>query len=73
MEEAFYVLGIKILRDKPNNILGLSQKPYINKILKKFQMLSCSPSPAPIVKREKFNENQCPQNDIERQQMENIP
>lgn len=36
-------------------------------------MKDCSPSVAPIVKGDKFNLNQCPKNDFEREQMKNIP
>ena len=48
--EASFVLGIEIHRDRRKGVLGLSQKAYIEKILKKFSMHKCSPSPAPIVK-----------------------
>ena len=36
-------------------------------------MKNCSPSVAPIVKGDRFNLNQCPKNDFEREQMKNIP
>ena len=35
-------------------------------------MKNCSPSVAPIVKRDRFNLNQCPKNDFEMEQMKNI-
>jgi transposase InsO family protein len=73
MGEASYVIGIKIHRDIFQGILGLSQETYINKILKRFRMNDCSPSVAPIVKGDRFNLNQCPKNDLEREQMKNIP
>ena len=38
MGEVTYILGVKILRDHSNKLLSLSQEPYINKILKRFQM-----------------------------------
>jgi hypothetical protein len=31
--EAFYVLGIEIYRDRRNEVLGLSQKSYIEKVI----------------------------------------
>ena len=65
-EEASYVLGIQILRDRPNGILRLSQHTYIESILKRFNMQSCSSSKTPIVKGDRFSKGQCPQNDIER-------
>uniref|UniRef100_A0A2N9EQW2 Reverse transcriptase Ty1/copia-type domain-containing protein n=1 Tax=Fagus sylvatica TaxID=28930 RepID=A0A2N9EQW2_FAGSY len=73
MGEASYVIGIKIHRDRFQGILGLSQETYINKVLKRFRMNDCSPSVAPIVKGDRFNLNQCPKNDLEREQMKNIP
>ena len=33
--EASFVLGIEIHRDRENEVLGLSQKAYLEKILKK--------------------------------------
>ena len=36
-------------------------------------MKDCSPSVSPIVKGDKFNMNQCLKNDLEREQMKNIP
>ena len=35
-------------------------------------MKDCSPSVAPIMKGDRFNLNQCPKNDFEREQMKNI-
>ena len=55
MGEASYVIGIKIHRERSQGILGLSQDTYINKVLDIFQMKYCSPSPAPIVKGDRFN------------------
>ncbi|RVW94614.1 Retrovirus-related Pol polyprotein from transposon TNT 1-94 [Vitis vinifera] len=73
MGEASYVIGIKIHRDRFQDILGLSQETYINKVLERFRMKNCSPSVSPIVKGDRFNLDQCPKNDIEREQMKNIP
>ncbi|XP_059288714.1 secreted RxLR effector protein 161-like [Lycium ferocissimum] len=73
MGDVSYVIGIKIHRDRHQGILGLSQEDYINKILERFRMKDCSPSVAPIVKGDRFNLNQCPTNDLEREQMKNIP
>ena len=36
-------------------------------------MKDCSPSIAPIVKGDRFNLEQCPKNDLEREQIKNIP
>ena len=65
MGEASYIIGIEIHRDRSLGILGLSQKAYINKVLERFRMKSCSPSVAAIVKGDKFCQDQCPRNDSE--------
>ncbi|RVW73223.1 Retrovirus-related Pol polyprotein from transposon TNT 1-94 [Vitis vinifera] len=71
--EASYVLGIKILRDRANGVLKLSQRAYIEKILKRFNMHNFKSTKAPIVKGDKFSKAQCPQNDDEREEMKTIP
>ena len=73
MGEASYVIGIKIHRDRFQGILGLSQETYINKVLERFRMKNCSPSVSLIVKGDRFNLGQCPKNDLESEQMKNIP
>ena len=48
--EADYILGVKILRDHSKNLLGLSQKTYIKKVLERFQMHNCKPIDIPVAK-----------------------
>ena len=36
--EANYILGIKLLRDRKNKVLALSQAFYIDKIIARFSM-----------------------------------
>ena len=48
MDEATYVIGIEIFRDRSHGILGLSQKAYIERALERFKMENCSASVAPI-------------------------
>ena len=67
--EASFVLGIEIHRDRSKGVLGLSQKAYIEKILKKFNMHKCSPSPVPIVKGDRYGDFQCLRNQYEIDQM----
>lgn len=49
LSEAFYGLGIQILCDRTNSVLELPQKTYIDCVLSRFHMQSCSPGKAPIV------------------------
>ena len=59
MGEASYVIGIEIFRDRSQGILGISQKSYINKVLERFKMESCTLSPVPIQKGDNFSLSQC--------------
>jgi hypothetical protein len=71
--EASFILGIEIHRDRSKGVLGLSQKAYIEKILKKFCMHKCSPSPSPIVNGNRYGDFQCPRNQYEIDQMKSVP
>ena len=73
LDEASYVLGIEIHRDRSKGVLGLSQKAYFERVLKKYNMHKCSASPAPIVKGGKFGTFQCPRNQVETDQMKSVP
>jgi hypothetical protein len=54
LDEASFVLGIEIHRDRRNGVLGLSQKAYLEKVLKKFSMHACNPTPSSIVNGDKY-------------------
>lgn len=71
--EASFVLGIEIHRDRNQKLLGLSQKAYIDRVLKRFNMETCKPGDAPIVKGDKLSKDQCPKNNIEMNAMSNVP
>jgi hypothetical protein len=51
---ASFILGIEIHQDRRNGLLGLSEKAYLEKVLKKFSMHTYSPTSAPIVKDDKY-------------------
>ena len=73
MGEANYVIGIEIFRDRSRGVLGLSQKGYIDRVLERFNMQSCSSGIAPILKCDKLSKMQCPRNNMEKEQMKKIP
>ena len=50
IDKASYVISIKIPRERPRGIVGLSQETYINKVLERFRMKDYLPSLGPIVK-----------------------
>jgi Reverse transcriptase (RNA-dependent DNA polymerase) len=55
LDETSYVIGIEIQQDRSREILGLSQKAYIEKNIKRYNIQNCSPSVAHIVNGDKFN------------------
>ena len=69
---ASFVLGIQMCQDHSYDILGLSQKAHIDKVLSRFGMKDCAPGDTTIAKGDKFNLLQCPKNEIEKKEMENI-
>jgi hypothetical protein len=71
--EASFILGIEIHRDRRKEVLGLSQKTYLEKVVKKFSMHACNPAPAPIVKGDKYESFQSPRNQYEIDQMKLVP
>ena len=48
--EASFVLGIEIHRDRSQNLLGLSQRAYVDRVLKRFNMETCKAGEVPVVK-----------------------
>ena len=71
--EASYVLGIEINRDRSKHLLGLSQQSYISKVLKRFEMSTCSSGLPPISKGDRLNKQQCPKNELEKEDMKTKP
>ena len=70
--DASFVLGIEIHRDRSRGILGLSQRNYIDKVLKKFGMQNSKPGDTHVAKGDKFSLSQCPKINLEIQEMEKI-
>ncbi|KAM2043175.1 hypothetical protein ACFXTI_036479 [Malus domestica] len=71
--EAHFVLGIEIERDRSKRMLRLSQKTYIDRILKRFNMEKCAGGELPIAKGDKLSTDQCPKNDLEKNEMKDKP
>ncbi|KAG9444534.1 hypothetical protein H6P81_015874 [Aristolochia fimbriata] len=67
-----YILGIKIERNRSAKMLALSQTAYVDNILERYCMSACKPTTTPISKGDIFSKAQCPQNEIERQKMDNM-
>ena len=54
-------------------MLGLSQKTYIENVLKRYGMQACNAGSAPIAKGNEFGNFQCPKNEYEKEQMKSVP
>jgi hypothetical protein len=73
MGNASYVLGVEIHRDRRNRTLGLSQKAYLNTVLKRFSMDKCKHAHVPIIKGTKLSEEMCAKTPEEKKFMSDIP
>jgi hypothetical protein len=71
--DASYVLGIEIHRDRTRGVISLSQKAYIEKVVKRYNMHKCSVTPAPFMKGDKLGIFQSPRNQLENDQKKLIP
>jgi hypothetical protein len=73
LSKASFILQIEIHRDRRNEVLRLSQKAYLENVLKKFSMHACNHTPATIVKGDKYESFQSPRNQYEIDQMKSVP
>jgi hypothetical protein len=73
MGEASYVLGVEIHRNRNKRLLGLSQKTYLQSVLKRFSMENCKSVNVPLVKGTKLSEEMCVNTPEEKQIMKGIP
>jgi hypothetical protein len=70
--EALFVLRIEIHRDRRNGVLKLSQKAYLENVLKKYSMHACNPMSAAIVKGDKYQSFHSPRIQYEIDQMKSV-
>jgi len=67
------ILGMRIMRDRKNKRLWLSQEKYIKKVLDKFNMKDAKPIGTPLAAHFKLSTKLCPSNDKEKEEMRKIP
>jgi hypothetical protein len=70
--EASFIIGSEIHQDRRKRVLRLSSKAYLEKVLKKFSMHACNPTPAPIVNGDKYGSFQNPRKQYVIDQMKSI-
>ena len=71
--EASYILEIKVYRDRPKRMLGLSQKLYIEKVLKRFSIKNSKRGLLPLRYGISLSKMMCPTTSKEVQHMSRIP
>ena len=73
LDEASYILGIRIYRDRSAKLLGLSQSMYIDTMLKRFSMENSKKGYLPIGNGIKLSKKDCVTTPEERERMSRIP
>jgi hypothetical protein len=73
LEEAVYILDIKIYRDRSKRLIELSQDVYIDKILNRFNMQDSEKCFLPISHGITLSKKQCPTDPDEQERMRVIP
>ncbi|KAL0313377.1 UNVERIFIED_CONTAM: Retrovirus-related Pol polyprotein from transposon TNT 1-94 [Sesamum radiatum] len=73
MDEASYILGIKIYRDRSRRMLGLTQSSSIEKVLKRFRMEYSKRGFLPMRHGIKLSKKQSPKTNEELKRMSDIP
>ena len=71
--EAAYILGIKLMRDWKNRMLGLSQVNYIDTILARFSMQDSKKGQIPFRHGINLSKDQCPKTPDEIESMKAVP
>ncbi|KAH9667758.1 Integrase catalytic domain-containing protein [Citrus sinensis] len=67
------ILGMQIHRDINNRKIWLSQKNYLKKILRRFNMQDCKSIFTPLPVNFKLSSSMCPSNEAERKEMSRVP
>ena len=66
------ILGMRIIRDKANGTLKLSQSEYVKKVLSKFNMNEAKPVSTPLGSHFKLSKEQSPKTEEERNHMSKL-
>ncbi|GJX47033.1 retrotransposon protein, putative, ty1-copia subclass [Tanacetum coccineum] len=73
LEEAAYILGIKIYIDRLRRLIGLCQSDYIEKILKRFHMENSKRGSIPMQEKLRVSKSQGASTPAELKCMQNMP
>ena len=67
------ILGMQIHRDRKDRKIWLSQKNYLRKVLRRFNMQDCKPVSTPLPINYKLSSSMRPSNEAERMEMSRVP
>ena len=67
------ILGMKINRDRKDRKIWLSQKNYLRKVLRRFNMQDCKPISTPLPINCKLSSGMSPSSEAERMEMSRVP
>ncbi|WVZ54400.1 hypothetical protein U9M48_005204 [Paspalum notatum var. saurae] len=67
------ILGMEIIRDRKSGLLYLSQRGYIEKVLRRFNMHDAKPVSTPLAAHFKLSSDLCPQSDDNIEYMSRVP
>jgi len=67
------ILGMRMTRDRKNHKLTLSQRKYIEKVLKRFNMKNPKPVSIPLASHFKLSKEECPKTQEEMAHMSKVP
>nr|CAN77134.1 hypothetical protein VITISV_039954 [Vitis vinifera] len=67
------ILGMRIIRDKANGTLKLSQSEYVKKVLSRFNMNEAKPVSTPLDSHFKLSKEQSPKTEEEKDHMSKVP
>ena len=73
MDEANYVLGVKIVKDRVKKFLDLSQETYIKRMLERYHMQDSKPMDIPVDKSLSLSRDICPKTSEEKDKMSRVP
>ncbi|WOH01606.1 hypothetical protein DCAR_0520990 [Daucus carota subsp. sativus] len=67
------ILGMKIIRDRKARKLFLSQKEYVERVIKRFNMKNAKPVGTPLSNHFKLSKKSCPSTEKEKKMMKDVP
>jgi hypothetical protein len=71
--DASTILGIKLTYNREAGVLSLSQEKYVQEILKKFNLDSCSGVVTPLATGVKLTKTMCPKSEKDKAMMAKVP